>query len=363
MKHSVPSFIFSLFSFVLILTTCYLILSSCTEPTKPPVDNGPDTTSHNFSWTIDTIGTRNSYLKDVAIINENDIWAVGEIHTDETDRYDSLGVWQPPFNAVHWDGNEWELLRIPAVTNWGAQSRGPMLAVSAFASDDVWIFSQAGSYAYWNGSKWESKYVSERVGSITKIWGTSSQDMYFVGTNGNITHYDGQSWQRLESGTTTDINDIWGTVDAETGHKTILCPVSARFQYEEFRLLAITDTGIVDTLCWSLDKVLMSVWFDQSTPIFVAGSGLFMYKDKSWNEIPDVPMYRTLRVRGSSWNNVFVTGVFGLLLHYNGSTWQEYPELAFENGELNGLSVTDNLIVATGQIGNRGIIITGKKLE
>ncbi len=57
----------------LLLTTCYIIFFSCTETTKPPVDNGPDTTSHNFSWTIDTIGTRNSYLKDVAIIDENDI--------------------------------------------------------------------------------------------------------------------------------------------------------------------------------------------------------------------------------------------------------------------------------------------------
>ncbi|MDP2364122.1 MAG: hypothetical protein Q8M94_10165, partial [Ignavibacteria bacterium] len=44
-----------------------------------------DTTSHNFtfeSWTFGTIGS--SVLYDVAIINENNIWAVGEIMIADT---------------------------------------------------------------------------------------------------------------------------------------------------------------------------------------------------------------------------------------------------------------------------------------
>jgi len=73
-----------------------------------------DTTSHNFTWETYTFGGVNgsSYLKDVAIINENNIWAVGEIHTAETDQFDSNGVWVKPYNVVHWDGTSWELTRI-----------------------------------------------------------------------------------------------------------------------------------------------------------------------------------------------------------------------------------------------------------
>ncbi len=44
-----------------------------------------DTTSHNFtftSWTFGTVGS--STLYDVAIINENNIWAVGEIMIADT---------------------------------------------------------------------------------------------------------------------------------------------------------------------------------------------------------------------------------------------------------------------------------------
>jgi len=41
-----------------------------------------DTTSHNFIWEIDTLGIGGSYLNDVAIIDENNIWVVGNIETD-----------------------------------------------------------------------------------------------------------------------------------------------------------------------------------------------------------------------------------------------------------------------------------------
>ncbi|MDA3870889.1 MAG: hypothetical protein PF551_00880 [Candidatus Marinimicrobia bacterium] len=36
-----------------------------------------DTTSHDFTWTIDTLGIYGSSLRDVAIIDENNIWVVG----------------------------------------------------------------------------------------------------------------------------------------------------------------------------------------------------------------------------------------------------------------------------------------------
>jgi hypothetical protein len=41
----------------------------------------------------------------VAIIDENNIWAVGGIYMD-----DSTGQPDPePYGLVHWDGNKWNL--------------------------------------------------------------------------------------------------------------------------------------------------------------------------------------------------------------------------------------------------------------
>ena len=206
-----------LLSFVIFLLSFFIVLSSCTEPTKPPIDNGPDTTSHNFSWTIDTIGIYGSYLKDVAIISGNDIWAVGEIHTDETDRWNEDSTeWIPPFNSVHWDGQTWIPTRIETNYN-GRITYPPLEGVFAFSENDIWASS--GIPRHWDGKKWtlyhlwDMGILNQSDGGVHKIWGHSSNNLYFVGRKGTIVHYDGQSWQRLESGTDLHIGDIWGAIN------------------------------------------------------------------------------------------------------------------------------------------------------
>jgi hypothetical protein len=75
-----------------------------------------DTTSHDFNWETFTFGgeARNCILNDCAILSEDDIWCVGAIYLK-----DSLGNPDPSaYNAVHWDGNEWELNRICAICVW-----------------------------------------------------------------------------------------------------------------------------------------------------------------------------------------------------------------------------------------------------
>jgi hypothetical protein len=76
-----------------------------TQPDPPKTPPPPDTTSHNFSYTLDTLGT-SGVLLGVAVINDSLVWAVGDIHTAETDRYDSSGAWVNPFNLAVWNGNE-----------------------------------------------------------------------------------------------------------------------------------------------------------------------------------------------------------------------------------------------------------------
>jgi hypothetical protein len=56
-----------------------------------------DTMDFQFSWEIFEFGEKSgSYLNDVAIISENIIWAVGEIYTEDSYTYDSLGNWIQP---------------------------------------------------------------------------------------------------------------------------------------------------------------------------------------------------------------------------------------------------------------------------
>jgi hypothetical protein len=36
---------------------------------------------------------------------------------------------------------------------------------------------------------------------LMSVWGTSSNDVYAVGSNGTILHYDGTAWSQMASGT------------------------------------------------------------------------------------------------------------------------------------------------------------------
>jgi hypothetical protein len=63
-----------------------VLIGSCKEKAVQPVQTSPaepkpDTTSHNFTWHIDTLGNfgSSSSFNDVAIINDSLAYAVGEI--------------------------------------------------------------------------------------------------------------------------------------------------------------------------------------------------------------------------------------------------------------------------------------------
>ncbi len=339
-------------AFSLLLTAYSLLfLPSCKDVGVPPDRILPDTTSHNFTWTVDTLGDGNaSNLKDVFILDENNIWAVGEIYLK-----DSTGQFDPnAYNLAQWNGVSWTLHRIQFYTICGQASRTPYpaSAVWAFSETDIWIAMDGSQVARWNGSLQTATMCLPISFSINKMWAESPSSIYVVGSMGNILHYTGSSWEKIESGTTTDINDVWGVA------QTTLAVVSDRTQSGEYRILTIDPTGARDTLGWTLQRRLYGVWFSHESPIYECGSGVRQYVQGVWQEI-SLSNYFSTRVRGSSPSNIFVVGAFGFTAHYNGSTWREYPELRFSDGSLEGLAVSERLILAVGYAGTKAIVIRG----
>lgn len=297
-----------------------------------------DTTSHNFTWQTWSFGAKgSSVLYDVAIINENDIWAVGEIYTENSYTYDSLGNWIDPYNAVHWNGTEWELKRILYKDGfWDIK------AVYAFDENNVWF----ESYVRWSGTNFIEMPVDQvfKVKRITKMWGTSSDDMYVVGNEGLIAHYNGLDWQRIETGTDNIINDIYGIGD------TAIATVSDKYDFGEFKILII-DGLIVDdkNLIWPYsNKPPYSVWFNNNNKIWVCGAGLHYYINNAWIEYKSIPTSSFLnRVRGAQINDVYIAGDFGFLGHFNGKTWCDYSDYT-SNGIFESLDYKNGIVVAVG---------------
>jgi hypothetical protein len=267
-----------------------------------------DTTSHNFTWQTFTFGEHSSsVLYDVAIINENNIWAVGEIYMN-----DSVGNPDPTiYNAVHWDGNEWELKRIPFTYN-GQTFYSGIRAIFAFNENDIWF--GVASLMHWNGTIYQSiSTASFFPATVNKMWGTSSNDFYIVGTNGQIAHYNGTNWQRIESGTNANIVDISGIQNAE-GKYTKYCAA-------DNVLLKIDGENAVSTINVEQGMFLNSVWAASNRIIYTAGSGVVLFKNNGWQTINSPEINTIYRIKGQSINDIVGLSANLSIFHFNGYSW------------------------------------------
>ncbi len=315
-----------------------------------------DPTSNNFSWAIDTLGdVASSALYDVAIVNDTVVYAAGGIYL-----LDSSGNFDPnAYNLVKWNGMKWELLRIWFQTICGDThlSSYPTRSLQLMSASDLWVAGAGNQIVRWNGTSQTNATCLPISFSVSKLWGGSPNSVYAVGYGGNIVHFDGTSWQKLSSGTTVDIHDVWGSVDSSTGKAFILAPACYAATPGDLEILHINDQNTVDTLNWGTGRQPQSVWFLSPRKIFVCGGGVFTRSQNGpWREATDVPLIFTERIRGVALNDIFVVGDFGLVAHWNGLTWHVYPEVAAAD-IYNSVAYNGRMMVAIGFIGARAVIL------
>ena len=114
-----------------------------------------DTSSHQFNFRSDTLGDgSSSELRDVFILNDSIIFAVGELNV-----FDTNGGFDRAYGLAINRGADWELHRLitqsPIINNINLRPLG----VYAFSPTDVWF--AGGSVFHWDGT------------TITPYWITS----------------------------------------------------------------------------------------------------------------------------------------------------------------------------------------------
>jgi len=321
-----------------------------------------DTTSHNITWQKLEFGE--GLLSDVAIIDENNIWAVGSIYlNDSTGKLDPL-----PYNAIHWDGNSWTVKRISFYHNNDFISDA-LNGIIAFSANDIWLSD--GLPIHGDGTNWtlyhlwDMGILGPNDGGSLCLWGNSSKDIYFGGGLGTIIHYDGNYWKKLESGTTLDINSIYGAKNEKTNEDQILAVASRNYPLGTaiFQMNASTVTQISE---FPLKWELFGLWFIPNRHYYVAGSGIYEKKSLSESEWKNDPLRYTthtiMKVQATGLNDVFMVGSFGEILHFNGISWKSYlNESTAIEGSYNSVAIKNNLIVVVGGGAGRAIIQIGRR--
>jgi hypothetical protein len=321
-----------------------------------------DTTSHNFTWQTYTFGGSggSSYLRDVAIINENDIWAVGEINIADTANPNGYTT----YNAVHWNGQEWELKRIMFYIDqdqpWAGKTPYPCNSAFVFQGNTLGVTSGGQVYILNNdgsdkllpmGFSWENRFM------INAMWGTSSNDFYVVGDNGNIAHYNGTSWEKIESGTESNIHDIWGI---KTDKGLIFACAATNYLASGDRKILLYENNKSVPIYWPSGLEVSSVWFPNLLHMFSCGEGIYKRIGTNWErQLGFENTTFTEKIRGQSIEDIFVVGDFGFVAHYNGADWEIYDELDFDI--LYSVSYKNNTVVSVGSDGWKAVIVVGRR--
>ncbi len=316
-----------------------------------------DTTSHDFSIDIFSFGEKgNSAFWGVEIINDNNIWVSGTIFLKDTYTYDSLGNWIEPYNAAHWDGQQWELKRIPFIGQCSAVDYPPLRAIWAPSENEIY-FSNGGSIVRYDGAVFQMDCGMNTLldGEILKVWGIDSANLYAIGVMGTIVRYNEQHWEKIESHTSSTITDIWGGYDHHINEYIILC--TASLSAGERKLLRIHPDGSVTEIDWSSqNQRLHSVWFQDMSNVFLCGGGVYVRNRLGeYKKFTELPAISTNSIRGQGINDIFVVGDFGILAHYSGKSWKQYTYFD-EVDKFYSIDYKDDLAVIVGFKNSQAVI-------
>ncbi len=219
------------------------------------------------------------------------------------------------------------------LTNW-------LFDVWGSSNTDVYAVGNEGRIFHYDGS-WSSIPMDNPDNdTLYGIWGASATDIFAVGANGTILHFDGVDWTEMDSGTPSDLNDIWGVgsdVFAVGDNGKIVAYDNA------------TDTW--DNMTSSTTNDLWGISGRSATDIFAVGNGgtIVHYDGVAWSPISSGTIEDLRGVWTAPGNNVIIAGYTGIMLRYEGSEPLTVMTSAFPSEEMFSVwGTSDNDTYAVG---------------
>ena len=206
------------------------------------------------------------------------------------------------------DALVWTLAASPAY--------GPVTGISGTSSSDVWAVGRNGGVLHFNGATW-SKVSTGFAHTPIDVWARTPSDVWIVGTDGiipngfgfpTILHYNGTVWSITSSPTRGLLTSVWGPSASD--------------------VWAVSDSGEVvhyDGTSWSSDASqtnvwLKAIWGTSASDVWAGGDHALLHYDGSrWTKVSSE--VQVFGLWGTSRSDVWSVGSPEFLLHYDGSTW------------------------------------------
>jgi hypothetical protein len=320
---------------------CDTCCDTCTiDTTDTTVISPGDPTSHDFTWT------------EYSVPNEASItgsWV-----------FSDTAIWVVSNNLYRLRGSEWKQV---AEFNSGT-------SVFAFTENDAWFTYYEIIWRWRNGKREEIRLENAPYklwdpatdGAFRAAWGTSSNDMFFVGDKGTIVHFDGTNWMKFPKVTQRHIRSVWGTASNDVWacgwDETTALSVLLHYDGSNWKEIDVLTLGDIR----AGRHGLLNIWScDSAGHKIVVGSGSLVWRktdEGNWrqdsadlkNELGGGGA-SPIGIRGNGANDLLAAGGYGYISHWNGKSWHRYDQFWQPGSNLYGantLSIKGNTAVVAG---------------
>lgn len=325
-----------------------LMSYSCSDESvmNIPSEVGPDTSSHEWVWTPIIIDELDAHgvLRDICYINDTCIWAVGYI-----------GAGPDYYNALRWNGNKWvfeqvlDSIRVHELT-----------AVYGSAPNDIWFVS-GNLFTHWDGVRFRTDFSIWQLmkGSIHECWASGRNNIWMGGANGELVHYDGQHWKRIQN----EIPEEWDIAGIHGSGDTILVAATYLFSGSTAFYTIVGET----VRLWrsdSLPRGVQALWYDHLSDVYTDGMRSYHWSGERWINLMMPYAGYGRDMAANSRNDIMICGDVCTIRHWNGKTWRSWQNWpGIESARFWGIDVHKNEAWVVGSLssGGRPIIMYGKR--
>ena len=181
---------------------------------------------------------------------------------------------------------------------------------------DIWGSSENNMYAvgydgtvvHFDGSTWNVEFTDGSSPTyLSSVWGNSDSNVYTCGAGGALLHFD-TAWQVLSTHTYFNLWDVWGISDMVYmvgTNGTIIRTIGST--------MTKMETGITNSL--------YSIWGSAQNNLYAVGWGgkILHFNGSAWTEDDDMTDFGFLSVWGADENDIYAAGQ--TVLHYDGAAW------------------------------------------